>query len=62
MHNIMQKIIIALFEKKKTLNDPKLKRKVEIKMLFHSLKPDRLSFWCLETLCIIKIPHLNQID
>lgn len=61
MHNIMQKIIIALFEKK-TLNDPKLKRKVEIKMLFHSLKPDRLSFWCLETLCIIKIPHLNQID
>lgn len=58
----MQKIIIALFEKKKTLNDPKLKRKVEIKMLFHSLKPDRLSFWCLETLCIIKIPHLNQID
>lgn len=61
MHNIMQKIIIALFEKKK-LNDPKLKRKVEIKMLFRSLKPDRLSFWCLETLCIIKIPHLNQID
>lgn len=60
MHNIMQKIIIALFEKK--LNDPKLKRKVEIKMLFRSLKPDRLSFWCLETLCIIKIPHLNQID
>lgn len=56
----MQKIIIALFEKK--LNDPKLKRKVEIKMLFRSLKPDRLSFWCLETLCIIKIPHLNQID
>lgn len=39
----MPKNIIALFEKKK-LNDPKLKRKVEIKMLFHSLKPDRLSF------------------
>lgn len=32
MHNIMQKIIIALFGKK--LNDPKLKRKVEIKMAF----------------------------
>lgn len=33
MHTIMQKIIIALFEKKH-LNDPKLKRKVEIKMPF----------------------------
>lgn len=48
MQTIMQKIIIALFEKKKQLNDPKLKRKVEIKMLFHSLKPDRLSFGALK--------------
>lgn len=58
----MQKIIIALFEKKKHLMIQNLNERLKSKCLFHSLKPDRLSFWCLETLCIIKIPHLNQID
>lgn len=62
MHNIMQKIIIALFEKKKHLMIQNLNERLKSKCFFALWNQIGCRFWCLETLCIIKIPHLNQID